>query len=92
MLTSFAHSGRVLHGRSVVRLIEESPVNGDAPTEEILIADCGELAEGEDGVMADEFADGHEEYPSDDVRSSLLQLAKTSADWMMSCRRAISTT
>ncbi|BGO90578.1 hypothetical protein NBRC10512_005298 [Rhodotorula toruloides] len=58
--------GRVLHGRSVVRLIEESPVNGDAPTEEILIADCGELAEGEDGVMADEFADGHEEYPSDD--------------------------
>ncbi|BGP31049.1 peptidyl-prolyl cis-trans isomerase cpr6 [Rhodotorula toruloides] len=58
--------GRVLHGRSVVRLIEESPVNGDAPTEEILISDCGELAEGADGIMADEFADGHEEYPSDD--------------------------
>ncbi|BGP23711.1 peptidyl-prolyl isomerase D [Rhodotorula toruloides] len=58
--------GRVIHGRSVVRLIEESPVQGDAPTEEILIADCGELAEGEDGIMADEFADGHEEYPSDD--------------------------
>ncbi|NXD32564.1 PPID isomerase, partial [Spelaeornis formosus] len=35
--------GRVLHGRSVVRLIEESPVQGDSPTEEIVIRDCGEL-------------------------------------------------
>ncbi|GAA5821081.1 hypothetical protein JCM3770_000082 [Rhodotorula araucariae] len=58
--------GRVLHGRSVVRLIEESPVSGDSPTEEILIADCGELAEGDDGVASDPFADGHEDYPSDD--------------------------
>ncbi|BGP47049.1 peptidyl-prolyl cis-trans isomerase cpr6 [Rhodotorula kratochvilovae] len=59
-------SGRVLHGRSVVRLIEESPVSGDSPTEEILIADSGELAEGDDGVASDPFADGHEDYPSDD--------------------------
>ncbi|GAA5992733.1 hypothetical protein JCM10908_006903 [Rhodotorula pacifica] len=58
--------GKVLHGRSVVRLIEESPVKGDAPTEEIVITDCGQLAEGDDGIAADEFADGHEEYPSDD--------------------------
>ncbi|GAA6001296.1 uncharacterized protein JCM10292_007002 [Rhodotorula paludigena] len=58
--------GRVLHGRSVVRLIEESPVQGDSPTEEIVIRDCGELPEGDDGVVSDEFADGHEDYPSDD--------------------------
>ncbi|GAA5945205.1 hypothetical protein JCM3775_003698 [Rhodotorula graminis] len=58
--------GRVLHGRSVVRLVEESPVQGDAPTEEILIRDCGELAEGDDGIASDPFADGHEDYPSDD--------------------------
>lgn len=58
--------GRVLHGRSVVRMIEEAPVKGDAPTEKITIADCGELAEGDDGMAADEFADGHEDYPSDD--------------------------
>ncbi|BGP38944.1 peptidyl-prolyl cis-trans isomerase cpr6 [Rhodotorula kratochvilovae] len=62
----YADSGRVLHGRSVVRLIEESPVSGDSPTEEILIADSGELAEGDDGVASDPFADGHEDYPSDD--------------------------
>lgn len=58
--------GRVLSGRSVVRLIEESPVKGDSPTEEILISDCGQLEEGDDGLAADEFADGHEDYPSDD--------------------------
>ncbi|GAA6014648.1 hypothetical protein JCM10207_006889 [Rhodosporidiobolus poonsookiae] len=58
--------GKVLHGRSVVRLMEEAPTNGDAPTEEILIADCGQLAEGDEGIVPDEFADGHEEYPSDD--------------------------
>jgi len=62
----FARSGRVLHGRSVVRLIEESPVQGDSPSEEILIRDCGELADGDDGIASDPFADGHEDYPSDD--------------------------
>ncbi|GAA5870552.1 hypothetical protein JCM8547_002046 [Rhodosporidiobolus lusitaniae] len=58
--------GKVLHGRSVVRLMEEAPVSGDAPTEEITIEECGQLAEGDDGIVADEFADGYEEYPSDD--------------------------
>lgn len=58
--------GRVLSGKSVVRLIEDSPVKGDAPTEDIVITDCGQLPEGDDGLTADEFADGHEEYPSDD--------------------------
>jgi len=39
---------------------------GESPAEEILIADCGQLAEGDSGIVADEFADGHEDYPSDD--------------------------
>ena len=55
----------------------QSPCKNDTPQEEILIADCGELKEGEpDGVEVDPNADGYEEYPSDDeadvqeVRSS----------------------
>ncbi|GAA5900615.1 hypothetical protein JCM6882_000922 [Rhodosporidiobolus microsporus] len=58
--------GKVLHGRSLVRLMEEAPTSNDTPNEDIIIADCGELAEGDDGVIPDEFADGYEEYPSDD--------------------------
>ena len=59
--------GKVIAGRSVVRLIDEAPVKQDSPVEEILIADCGELAEGEpDGVEVDPEGDGYEEYPSDD--------------------------
>lgn len=47
--------------------MEESPCSNDAPTEEILIADCGELMEGEpDGQPVDPNADGYEDYPSDD--------------------------
>ncbi|GAA5985419.1 hypothetical protein JCM11641_000151 [Rhodosporidiobolus odoratus] len=59
-------TGKVLHGRSIVRLMEEAPTTSDTPNEDIVIADCGQLAEGDEGVVADEFADGHEEYPSDD--------------------------
>ncbi|KAL8290258.1 hypothetical protein RQP46_003197 [Phenoliferia psychrophenolica] len=59
--------GKVIAGRSTVRLLEQSPVKNDSPQEEILIADCGELKEGEpDGVAVDPMADGYEEYPSDD--------------------------
>ncbi|KAM0746401.1 hypothetical protein T439DRAFT_329847 [Meredithblackwellia eburnea MCA 4105] len=59
--------GKVIAGRSTVRLVETSPVKNDSPTEEILIADCGELKEGEpDGVEKDVHGDGYEEYPSDD--------------------------
>ncbi|GAA5956795.1 hypothetical protein JCM3765_005739 [Sporobolomyces pararoseus] len=58
--------GKVTHGRSLVRLMEDCPMKGESPAEDIIIADCGQLAEGETGIVADEFADGHEEYPSDD--------------------------
>ena len=39
---------------------------GESPAEEILIADCGQLSEGDSGIVASEFEDGHEDYPSDD--------------------------
>lgn len=58
--------GRVLSGKGIVRLIEEGPTTSDAPVEQVIIEDCGQLAEGDDGIIADEFSDGHEEYPSDD--------------------------
>ncbi|SGY79538.1 BQ5605_C008g05157 [Microbotryum silenes-dioicae] len=59
--------GKVIKGRSIVRLMENAPVKSDSPTEKIVIADCGQLAEGEDdGVKPDPHADGHEDYPSDD--------------------------
>ena len=46
--------------------MEDCPMKGESPAEDIIIADCGQLGEGETGIVADEFADGHEEYPSDD--------------------------
>ncbi|SCV70901.1 BQ2448_3663 [Microbotryum intermedium] len=59
--------GKVIKGRSIVRLMENAPVKSDSPTERIVIANCGELAEGEDdGVKPDPNDDGHEDYPSDD--------------------------
>ena len=39
---------------------------GESPAEEILIADCGQLSERDSGIVASEFEDGHEDYPSDD--------------------------
>jgi peptidyl-prolyl isomerase D len=47
--------------------MEDSPCSNDAPSEAILIADCGELMDGEsDGQPVDPTADGYESYPSDD--------------------------
>ncbi|KAM0788957.1 hypothetical protein ACM66B_003031 [Microbotryomycetes sp. NB124-2] len=62
--------GRVIAGRSVVRLMEDSPTKDDKPVEDIVIADCGELAEGEPTKKPDEFDDGYESYPSDDERDT----------------------
>lgn len=63
--------GKVVAGRSTVRLIEDSPVKNDAPDEEVTIENCGELLEGQDdGIAVDPAADGYEEYPSDDESDS----------------------
>lgn len=59
--------GKVVSGRSTVRLIESTPCSNDAPQETVLIADCGVLKDGEDdGQPVDPNADGYESYPSDD--------------------------
>ncbi|KAK4057846.1 peptidyl-prolyl cis-trans isomerase cpr6 [Microbotryomycetes sp. JL221] len=58
--------GRVIAGRSVVRLMEDSPTNNDTPSEKIVIADCGELGPQDPTRIPDAFDDGYESYPSDD--------------------------
>ena len=59
--------GKVVSGRSTVRLMEDTPCQNDSPQETIVIANCGELKEGEeDGQPVDPNADGYESYPSDD--------------------------
>lgn len=85
--------GRVISGRSVVRLIEETPTSpgNDQPTESIVISDCG-MATGEilDGnKRVDEWGDEWEDHPSDDdekieyvetctkIASKLKQIATT---------------
>ena len=59
--------GRVIAGRSVVRMIEDTPTKSDTPTERICIVDCGELGADEvveSGRQKDEFGDGFESHPS----------------------------
>ncbi|EFA83366.1 hypothetical protein PPL_04159 [Heterostelium album PN500] len=61
--------GKVIKGMNVVRKIEASPTTSDKPNKDVVIAKCGELAEGEDdGVPKKVSADGDqwEEYPQDD--------------------------
>ncbi|KAI1310275.1 Peptidyl-prolyl cis-trans isomerase D [Mortierella claussenii] len=59
--------GKVLKGISVVREIERTPKgNGDAPLSPVVIADCGELAEGEDdGIAAPDAGDNYADWPDD---------------------------
>lgn len=59
--------GRVLTGKSTVRLMEDCPTKGDAPQEKIVIADCGELGDEEiieEKRTKDEFGDAYESHPS----------------------------
>ncbi|KAG0227759.1 Peptidyl-prolyl cis-trans isomerase D [Actinomortierella wolfii] len=61
--------GQVLKGHSVVREIERTPKGqNDAPQQPVLIADCGELAEGEDDGVPAPGADGdpYADWPEDD--------------------------
>jgi hypothetical protein len=57
--------GKVLKGTSVVREIERTPKgDGDAPLSPVLIANCGELAEGEDdGVGSPDTGDKYADWP-----------------------------
>jgi len=63
--------GRVIAGRSIVRLVEDGETNKatDKPHETIVIENCGELAEGEsieEKKQADQYGDAYESHPSDD--------------------------
>lgn len=59
--------GKVISGRSTVRLLENGPVKNDSPEETVLIADCGELAEDEStSDVANTSGDAYEDVPSDD--------------------------
>lgn len=75
--------GRVIKGRSLCRMIEDTPTKADTPLERITITGCGELGEGEEDGVPDSSTgegDGFEDYPSDseqdvhDVSFSFLSL------------------
>ncbi|KAF9320313.1 Peptidyl-prolyl cis-trans isomerase D [Podila horticola] len=59
--------GRVLKGISVVREVERTPKGAnDAPASPVIIADCGELAEGEDdGIAGPDSGDKYADWPDD---------------------------
>eukprot|EP00802_Teleaulax_amphioxeia_P022756 Tamp_23237.p1 GENE.Tamp_23237~~Tamp_23237.p1 ORF type:complete len:268 (+),score=80.75 Tamp_23237:134-937(+) len=61
--------GKVSKGMSIVRRMESTPTqNGDCPVKPVVIADCGEIKEGEDDGFYDPLADpsdAHPDYPAD---------------------------
>ncbi|CAI5939765.1 unnamed protein product [Closterium sp. NIES-65] len=59
--------GRVLRGGQVLRAVEITPTDGsDRPLSDVVIDDCGELAEGEDdGTMNHPDGDKYPDWPSD---------------------------
>jgi len=72
--------GRVLKGMNVVRKVEHSPTSSnDKPLAPVVIADCGELAEGEDdGVEENADGDKWPDYP-EDAETPLNQAEATAA-------------
>ncbi|KAL5714253.1 peptidylprolyl isomerase [Ranunculus cassubicifolius] len=60
--------GKVTKGMGVVRAIEHVPIlEGDCPSLDVVIADCGEIPEGADDGIANFFNDGdtYPEWPAD---------------------------
>lgn len=60
--------GKVLKGMGVVRSIEHTPVGErDCPTVDVVIADCGEILDGEDDGLKNYFKDGdmYPDWPND---------------------------
>jgi peptidyl-prolyl isomerase D len=56
--------GKVSKGMSIVRRMEATPThNGDVPVKPIVIADCGEIGEGEDDGFYDPLADPSDPLP-----------------------------
>jgi len=58
--------GKVLKGKDLVRFIEANPTApGDKPIKPVIIADCGELAEGEDDGVVVDAKDPYPGFPDD---------------------------
>lgn len=62
--------GEVKSGKGVVRKIENLPTSpGDKPNKDVVITDCGEIAESDfdraGKRLADKWGDAYEEYPED---------------------------
>ncbi|KAI4330626.1 hypothetical protein MLD38_028898 [Melastoma candidum] len=60
--------GRVIKGMGVVRSIEHVPTGeNDCPTQDVIVADCGEIAEGADDGTINFFNDGdtYPDWPAD---------------------------
>lgn len=60
--------GKVVKGMGVVRSIEHVTIgDNDCPSPDVVIADCGEIAEGQDDGMANFFKDGdiYPDWPAD---------------------------
>lgn len=59
--------GKVIKGMGVIRSMEHVPISGDCPTVDVVIADCGEIAEGQDLGVLDFFKDGDKfpDWPAD---------------------------
>ncbi|KAM3579582.1 Peptidyl-prolyl cis-trans isomerase D [Umbelopsis sp. WA50703] len=58
--------GKVLKGKGLVRTIENQPTSSDKPIKDVVIVNCGELAEGEDdGIPVPADGDKYEEFPDD---------------------------
>ncbi|KAE8008972.1 hypothetical protein FH972_005430 [Carpinus fangiana] len=59
--------GKVVKGMGVVRSIEHVTIDGDSPTADVLIVDCGENLEGADDGISNFFKDGdtYPDWPAD---------------------------
>lgn len=76
--------GKVIKGMGVVRSIEHvATVDGDYPTLDAIIADCGEIPEGADDGISDFFKDGdtYPDWPADlDVKPDEISWWMTAVD------------
>ncbi|KAM6541680.1 hypothetical protein CsatB_006127 [Cannabis sativa] len=78
--------GKVTKGMGVVRSIEHITIGeGDCPTAEAVIADCGEIPEGEDDGICNFFNDGdiYPDWPAD------LDESPSDLSWWMTAVEAV---
>ena len=80
--------GKVLKGMGIVRSAEHVVTGeNDRPTQDVVIVNCGEIAEGEDDGVVNFFKDGdtYPDWPAD------LDVKPDELSWWMSAVDAIKT-